>query len=398
MTNLVNLDLEQMQQMDLFKPSDLRELIRHTDDPCVSVYLPTHESGDDTREDSIRLKNILNYCKDHLEGEYSQIKVDGVLGPGFELLDKNMFWSHQSRGLALYMSPSSSQFFRLPLRPEEETYFGKRFHVLPLIPAVARDKAFYILAVSQNEVRFFQADDNEIHELELPDIPKRLDDMLWKEGYTDEQHVQVHSTPAGKSTGNDATYHGHGNIADERRHKKMVEEFINEVAKGVDKRLDGQKAPLVLAGVEFVRTFYRQHSSYKNVMKEGIDAKFKQLNIRKLHDEAWSLVEPNIHKETEECLGRYMNLVNSELTSTEIREIVPAAEMDRIDTLLVDINKQVTGIYNKDLREVSIKVSDKTDVEDLLNLAVIYSIENRARVCPISSEKIGAPAAAIFRH
>ena len=383
--------------MKPFTSIDLKTLIQHNEYPCISIYLPTHITGRSVRQDPIRLKNLLNDCQAKLESEHSQKKVCKLLEPGFDLLSNSLFWGHQSQGLALFISPSFSQCFHLTLMPDEKSYLGKCFYIMPLIPAILRDKAYYILVLSQKLISFFQADCNDINEIELYNVPKKIDDILKYD--VAEEHIQMHTTPFGKSAGTNAVFHGQGNIADDARRKKNIERYLKKIAKGVDNQLQGQTVPLVLAGVEYEQAMFRQCSSYKNLLKEGIISEFGQIDVQELHHQAQAILEPHFNRDIEECLSKYQNFVNTKMTSTDIKEIVPAAYTGRIDTLLVDIDKYISGTFEPESQQININESNETtDEEDLLNLATIYSLKSDAKICPITSEKIGGPSAAVFRY
>ena len=243
-----------------------------------------------------------------------------------------------------------------------------------------------------------QANCNNIHEIELHNVPRNIDEILQYD--VTEEHLQMHTVPRGKSAGSGALFHGQGNSADDARRKKNIERYLNEVAKGVDKQLQGQVVPLVLAGVEYEQAIYRQCSSYRHILEEGISSEFGQLDIEELQHRAWNIVQPYFDRDIEECIAKYQKLVNTQKASTNIKEILPAAYTGRIDTLLVDINKHVPGKFEPEFQQVKIHERVEDEDEDLLNLAAIYSLRSDAKVCSIAKEKIpgGGPLAAIFRY
>jgi hypothetical protein len=382
--------------MELLQDKDLYSLIKHKEKPCVSIYLPTHQAGSDTREDPIRLKNLLSKCKARLEPEYPRQKREELLKPGFELLRDGAAWQHMDNGLAIFTSPSFYQYLQLPLMPEERLHVGDFFFILPLIPSLIKTKTCYILVLSQKKIRLLKAGYENVSEVELPDFPTSIDEFLRYD--VAEEHIQMHTTPVGKSAGSDALFHGQGNIADDARRKKNIERYMKKTAKAVEKQLQGQTAPLVLAGVEYEQSIYRQASSYRYLLEESIAGEFGQLDVKRLQQKARDIVEPHFHQDVEACLARYQNLVDTERTSTDIREILPASYEGRVDTLLVDINQHIRGKFEPDFRRVDVRDSEESQDEELLNLAAIYSLRSNARVCPISAEKSGMPVAAVFRY
>ena len=384
--------------MKTFTSNDLESLLEHKEYPSISIYLPTHITGSDIRQNSIRLKNLLNNCRDRLESEYKQKEISVLLKPGFEHLNNSLFWKQQSKGLALFISTSFSRYFHLPLMPDEELYLGNFFYILPLIPVLIKDRTYYILLLRQKGIKLLQAAFNNINEVPLHNIPKNIDELLQFD--VTEEHLQMHTTPLGKSAGSNALFHGQGNIADNTYRKKNIQRYFKEVAKGVDKQLQGQTVPLILAGVDYEQVIFRQYSSYRHLLKEGITSELGQLDNEQLQHHAWNILQSYFDKNIEDCLARYRNLVNTKMTSTNIKEILPAAYTGRIDTLIVDINKHVPGKFETQSRQVNIHQNNENGEEDLLNLAAIYSLKNDAKVCAITDKEVSGnnSLAAIFRY
>ena len=55
------------------------------------------------------------------------------------------------------------QVYRLTLEFESLVVVGDRFHLKPLLSLFFGDRYFYLLALSQNQVRFFQATGSLLH-------------------------------------------------------------------------------------------------------------------------------------------------------------------------------------------------------------------------------------------
>ena len=76
-----------------------------------------------------------------------------MLEPASKLLQDSHFWQHQSDGLAIFLSSNRARRYRLPLNFAELVVVADHFHISPLLPLFTGDGQFYILALSQNEVR-----------------------------------------------------------------------------------------------------------------------------------------------------------------------------------------------------------------------------------------------------
>ena len=100
----------------------LRELIEVRDKPCVSIFLPTHSGGPETRQDPIRMKNLLTAARRRLAHQgWSDEQIGDLLSPATALLDDRDFWRHLKRGLVIYLSPTASRIWGTEIElPEGE--------------------------------------------------------------------------------------------------------------------------------------------------------------------------------------------------------------------------------------------------------------------------------------
>ena len=157
---------------------ELKELLRYKG-KCVSIYMPTHRAGAETQQDPIRLKNLLREAEAALiRTGLRSSRARELLEPAQELVEDHEFWQHQSDGLAIFLSPGLFRSYRLPLEFEESVFVAERFHVKPLLPLLTGDGRFYVLALSQNEVRLLQGTRFNVGEVDLEDVPRSLAEAL----------------------------------------------------------------------------------------------------------------------------------------------------------------------------------------------------------------------------
>ena len=139
--------------MDVIRRTDLQRLALGRHGPCVSVFLPTHRAGREVEQVPIRLKNLLRQATEALEADGVKAPtIKSLLAPLRRLLDDRLFWQYQSDGLALFSRPGWWRSFRVPLDLPELAVVDDRFHVTPLLPLLAGDGHFFVLALSQNQI------------------------------------------------------------------------------------------------------------------------------------------------------------------------------------------------------------------------------------------------------
>ncbi len=124
---------------------------------CVSLFMPTHRAGWGMEQGPIRFKNLLREAEERLTAKGLRApEVQELLKEAQRLLQDRGFWRRQSDGLAVFFSADTLHFFRLPMVFKELAVVSHRFHVKPLLPILAGDGPFHILALSQNQIRLLE--------------------------------------------------------------------------------------------------------------------------------------------------------------------------------------------------------------------------------------------------
>ncbi|MHC5010009.1 MAG: baeRF7 domain-containing protein [Planctomycetota bacterium] len=383
--------------MRLLQKAELEDLITRRDGPCVSIYMPTHRAGREVQQNPIRLKNLLREAEDGLEAMgMPQTDARTLLAPAHKLLTDKQFWEHQNDGLALFMAEDWRRGYRLPVAFEEKAIVGRRFHVKPLLPLLCCDGRFFILALSQNEVRLLEGSRFTVGSVDLEGVPADLAEAL---RFDDpEKSVQYHSgtTQGGRRA---AGYHGHGTV--ESTEKDNLLRYFRRIDKGLVKMLEGERAPLVLAGVEHYFPIYREANNYAQLMERGVPGSPDVLTAEALHARAWEVVAPIFHAAQETAVARYERAAGTGKTSRQVEEIALAAHHGKVDVLFVALGKQCWGRFEDDNGGLAVvhREAEPGDL-DLLDFAAARTFRSGGTVFALPPEKIPArsPAAAIFRY
>jgi hypothetical protein len=194
-------------------------------------------------------------------------------------------------------------------------------------------------------------------------------------------------------------FHGHGTGIDE--HKDNLLRFFRQVDAGIRTTLlRGQRAPLVLAGVEYLFPIYREASSYPHLVHEGIAGNPERLSAETLHRQAWSMLEPRFARAQEEAAARYRQLAGTGKTSTDVALVVPAAHHGRVEMLFTAREAQQWGTYDPEADRVHLLAEGPPGSQDLLDLAVVEALTRGAAVHVVEPPRMPEPAAvaAVFRY
>jgi hypothetical protein len=384
--------------MEILSKADLQRLIQIRDQCCISIFMPTHRSTAEMEQDQIRFKNLLAQAKKSAD---DMLAVESSLGDKLasaeRLLQDESFWRQTADGLALFISAEQFLHFRLPFKFDELLVSAGRFQIKPLLPLFSGDGRFYILALSQNEVRLFQCSRFSAMQIDLPAVAGGLRETL---RYDDESgtQLQFHTGTAAGIHRRPAMYHGHA--VDAEHGKEEIVQYFREVDRSVQKILRAETAPLVLAGVDYLLPLYKSAAAYTHLLDDGISGNPEGRRPEDLHAAAWSIVQPYFKKSQQEALGLYHRNAGTGLTSSDLRQIVPNAWHSRVEVLFVALAEQRWGRYDPDRNVVMLQDRALEDSEDLLNLAAVETLMHGGTVYALNSDELPeleSPAAALLR-
>jgi hypothetical protein len=367
-------------------------------DPAISIYTTTHMAGKDTRENPIRFKNQLTEVSEQLAVQgYRPGRLGDLLEPLETFVRDYRFWQKQRNGLAMFMANGEVHTYSLPIRVEDNAEVAKRFHLKRLIPLLTDDGRFYILAVSLNSVRLFESTRFETSEVVLENAPLSLAEAL---KYDDpERSLQNYSVShAHARVGRaDAAFYGTGAGEDDR--KTNILRFFQMLDNGLRDFLGNSETPVIFAGVDYLFPIYQEANHYRHLLPEAVTGNPDLLSTDELREGARKIVEPHIAKRKQDLLDRYKS-TQVDKTSGDLVDIIKSAVDGRVDTLFVANGAQVFGHYDVDERRVDRHDEERADNEDLLDFAVVQTLQNGGHVYLVNQDELpepDTPIAALYR-
>ncbi|MCX5845068.1 MAG: hypothetical protein NTW12_01710 [Deltaproteobacteria bacterium] len=375
---------------------ELKTLMNKQKAPCISLFMPTYRTGAELQQNQIRLRNLLREAEEKLlDGGLRTAEAKALLEPVSGLLGNVIFWRQQSDGLAVFLSADVFSYYCLPIDFDELIVVADRFHVRPLLPVLGSDGRFYILTLSQNEIRLYESTKQSIREIELETIPKNIADALHYDEL--EKQVRFHR---GTSRGGERGSMLSGGGANLDDMKENILKYFRQINRGLHSLLKDERVPLVLAGVDYLFPIYREANTYPSLIDEGIAGNPKGISTELLHKQALQIIKPYFQKAEDDAIAQYRQSSGTGLTSNDIKEIVPAAYHGRVGLLFISTGHQPWGVFDPESNEVQLHRTMKSDSEGLLDFSAIQTFLNGGSVFSIAREKMpdDTSVAAVFRY
>jgi hypothetical protein len=366
---------------------ELETLIAHQGKPAVSIYLPTTRIPTRVQAETLQFKNLIREAEEQLaQFEMRGPDVRAILEPARQLITDSDFWRHPQDGMAVFLAEDIFFRYQLPISFRTELIVSEVFHLKPLVPILSNEFVFYILAVSQNQVRLLRASRFEVEELDPATIPSSLQEVLSE--YEIEKQVQYRTSGTAQSAGRGGGFYwgqGAGATVDD---KAKIREFFDRIDRGLRDFFQDQNAPLVFAGVEYLFPIYREANTYTNLVESSITGNPEELQPNDLHRRAWRLIEPLLTAKRVADIELYHRSFSHNLTSTKIAELVPWADKGRVQIAFVDKQAVKWGQYDPGQFEAIIQDERQPGDRDLTDLVAIYTLLRGGEVYLLTPEEM----------
>jgi len=220
--------------------------------PCaVSIYLSTQPAEHDRRAPDARLRSLIEQADERLERRGLASRLRGaVLQPLRQFAEDADFARHRDPCLALFVRWDAAPDADMPeavlttiplpwLRPDAVAV-GSDFHIKPLLPLLAVNRRFNILALSKQDVRLLSATPFDWTEVPLEVLP--LD-----------AQAELDSRPAADA---DTT---------EEARKALIVADPRRIAIAVKAALGDDPAPIVLVADPHVAGHFEKHAQLRTL-------------------------------------------------------------------------------------------------------------------------------------
>ena len=376
--------------MDIFDRPDLDNLLKTQAGPCVSIFLHTERTGREMQQNPIRLKNLLREAEQRLS-DLGVRGADKITKPAHDLEADSSFWRHQGDGLALFLGPDFAESYTLPVAFEDLVVVADHFHLKPLLPMMSSGEHFYVLGLSQKYVKLFRGGRYSVGEVHLTGVPASLADALQ---YDDrEPSLQSHSGGGAR-----AIFHGQGLGKDDP--KDDIKRYFRLIDAGLHEILKDERAPLVLAGVDYLLPLYREVTEYPHVMPDGVVGSPERVSIEELHARAWEIVTPLFDLDCESAKARYLAVADTPTGTADVKQAIRAAHQGRVETLFVAVGKHLWGTWDETTEAIHIHETPEPGDLDLLDAAAAQGWLRGGHVFAVPPDEVpgGGHLAAVLRY
>ena len=367
-----------MLHIDTLSTAELRELVDFEQDPCISLFMPTHRSGA-MSEDRTRFRNLLRAAEGRVREQGAANSAE-ILRPAYALLEDTRYWSFLCDGLSLHLSSSRAFIHRLPVSVPELVWVGRRFYVKPLFALDFSEDEFYLLTLGEKGCALFRGTRLALEKLEVAGLPQSLADALKFEDLN--RQLRVHTGDVEKGGG---VFHVQGGSNEEAIIKRWLRDYCSIVDRAVTEYLGDRNSPLLVAAAEPIFSIYREHSRCRQFLPHNVRANFKHASNDELHRVAWGILEVERKTQRDAQVRRYAELRGRNLAVSGLAELLPACVHGQVDTLFMDFTRERFGRFDAQRNSLEAEETPGHGREPLYDLAARSAWLNGAAIYPLAS-------------
>ncbi len=355
-------------------------LIKHqqSDVPAISLFVGTDRADNDSG-DGIRanLRRLYRSAETMLAKAYDRRTRERILTP----LRMALSLIHLRRakgGVAIYHSPDFTGVVRIPTPVRDLAVAADSFHLKPVLQCVQLRRRYFILAFRRNHIELIDVSSDSLNAVARFDFRQELESKL--ADFENTMEAGRHDVRV--------------------RRQKLLREGLAAISRQVDARLEGVRAPLVLAGPANLQAMFREASRYRNLLGQGIDRNVDDLSPAQIAELSQEIVDRHFSRQDLDAIGSFHRARASGLASNDIHRIAEAACFGQVQRLIIAEDRNVWGELERATGQVQLMARHEERLgDDLLDdIAELVLLKGgEVTVLPASQIPGEQPIAAVLR-
>lgn len=306
-------------------------LSEYSDDQLLTIYMPTHQAptSSNISENQTRYKNLIRRGIELWARQESKVDSEFAEQRLEQHIDDVAFWQNTSRSLGIFVTPSSVEFYTLPIEVTEQIYVGDTFDILPLLKIRTMNQPYYLFALAMHEPKLFHGDMFGFEPVDIT-FPKSPEDAL----NIDEMFINSNTVRAGSGS-MQGSPHGQGDSQQAGQEERLMYFRILDGILAKETLID-TSLPILVAATDSEASDYKTISKLPHILETHISGNRTNDTLDELHDIAYKIIcERVIQDRLEKVVDRYQNSVGAGRATTDISSIQKAAEEGRISQLML---------------------------------------------------------------
>jgi hypothetical protein len=307
---------------------------------CVSIIVPTHRLSPDRRVDQLTVERAVESTKQLLQFRYTVSNIKPLL----EAIDdwyESIDFNRNLEGLGLYLSPGFKLAVKFPFPVTKKVIVGDNFEIRDLLYKVNYAKAYFVLHLTQKDVRLFEGSWDELEEIKDNHFPTE-----YAEAYSYDRPSR--GTPGTR----------YAQVRNFEKDKSALEEIrFEDFYRTIDNLLNDYlvgDTPMILLGSEEEVTWFKNISAHNNHIIQKIKGNYNHATIDEISTIVWPAMEAHLKEERKELIEAYKEKIGEHRAINGISEVWQAVKDGKAWKLLVEKDYRKAGFVSKEMNHLYI--------------------------------------------
>lgn len=311
-----------------FRLNDYLSEHNEPDKPKVSIYLPTHRSLPDARQDPILYKNQLQKIQAELEQKYNRRDWGPLMNHLNQIHDDSDFWTYSTEGLAILADETGAQVIHLYQPVPERVVVGQDFDVVPLLRYHEGNHRGYLVDIGRDRVNLYRVNQHGAEKVKEADFMKNFPELF--DDFDDENRMNMGGNRL------DATQAVmHGNKAKPEEMEKDREKYFRYINQQLRKFID-KDTPVIIAGTTENVSEYKELAKGDFYTKQSIEKPFDSIDHNEQRKILRDILRPRYRERMQTELDDYHYQQSQGKTVYGLPKITEQAELGRVKTVFIN--------------------------------------------------------------
>jgi hypothetical protein len=310
----------------------LFKIIRNQADyPNISILLPTSKHFPDTGQDARILNKLAEAARQRLFAEFDKKQIRQLLyrlGRAVSSVDL----TQSLDGLAIYVNSRFEMTVHLPFPVKERLIIDTFFSTRDLIRAINRGINYYILFVSDNFVRLFEANRDTLSEINEAGFP--------------------FVNPRGRNTDSETSV-----SAKEIRRR----EFASIVNRSFSRIYIQHPMKLIVAGTAADISLYRE-ADWGNVLFAALEEVHDNTLPNELAQKIWPLIKSSMKEKRIKVIENLEEAGGQKRLVTGIEDVWKSAFLARGELLVIEEDYRPQTMVNRDSNNITMSAGQGVQI------------------------------------
>lgn len=370
-----------MHYIDIPSISQVKRLATHRATGSVSITLRTTPVTKNTQESRIEFENLahdaLTQIGEDALPKRQKLKLEQHLA---DVADDEEFWKFQSESLVVFATPEQIRTFRLPNHLSNDAQVSDRFHLPPLMRALAFPHSATVLVLGQGSVRILSITGNRpAGEVHLAGLPKDAASVAGKASISGR-------SPKRRLQGSEGQ-------------KVHLLAYSRRVDEAMRPYMAGRQDPLIVVANEPLRSVFLSVCHYDEVVADTPAGIAEESSDTDISTASRSLIDDVYASEVFTLVETYRSRAGVRRATSKVSDIARSSTFGGVDTLMVNMDATLSGKIDETDGSVDYAEAG-ADTYDIVSELACRTLLSGGRVMSVRQEDLpeSEPVAALLRH